>query len=85
PNGDPKRRLVNRSALGMLTLASNGAPIDIRLLHGDMSQTRFEAALADSEIESKPESKPESAVLPDKNRDISGHTATDHTHRDPNN
>ncbi|MGL4639107.1 MAG: hypothetical protein ACRCVX_05175, partial [Shewanella sp.] len=73
PNGDPKRRLVNRSALGMLTLASNGAPIDIRLLHGDMSQTRFEAALADSEIESKPES----AVLPDKNRDISGHTATD--------
>ncbi|MGL5358632.1 MAG: alkaline phosphatase family protein [Shewanella sp.] len=44
PNGDARRRLVNRSAIGMLTLASSGAPIDIRLLHGDMSQTRFEPA-----------------------------------------
>jgi hypothetical protein len=33
---------INRSGLGILTLAENGAPKQISVLHGDLSQTHFE-------------------------------------------
>jgi hypothetical protein len=42
PNGHNSQRLVNRSGLGILTLAENGAPKQISVLHGDLSQTLFE-------------------------------------------
>ncbi|ABE53890.1 conserved hypothetical protein [Shewanella denitrificans OS217] len=42
PNGHSSQRLVNRSGLGILTLAENGAPKQISVLHSDLSQTIFE-------------------------------------------
>ncbi|MBB1270958.1 alkaline phosphatase family protein [Shewanella sp. SR44-3] len=42
PNGHSSQRLVNRSGLGILTLAENGAPKQISVLHSDLSQTLFE-------------------------------------------
>jgi hypothetical protein len=42
PNGHSSQRLVNRSGLGILTLAESGAPKRISVLHGDLSQTIFE-------------------------------------------
>ncbi|MGL4749377.1 MAG: alkaline phosphatase family protein, partial [Shewanella sp.] len=42
PNGERSKRLVNRSGIGILVLADNGEPTKIAVLHGDMSETRFE-------------------------------------------
>ena len=42
PNGEPSKRLVNKSGIGMLELADDGAPTKIAVLHGDMSETLFE-------------------------------------------
>jgi len=42
PNGEPSKRLINRSGIGILTLADNGAPTKVAVLHGDMSETLFE-------------------------------------------
>ncbi|MDT3308404.1 alkaline phosphatase D family protein [Shewanella vaxholmensis] len=42
PNGAPSKRLVNKSGIGILELADDGAPTKIAVLHGDMSETLFE-------------------------------------------
>jgi hypothetical protein len=42
PNGEPSKRLVNKCGIGILTLAEDGAPTKIAVLHGDMSETQFE-------------------------------------------
>ena len=41
PNGAPSKRLVNKSGIGILELADDGAPTKIAVLHGDMSETLF--------------------------------------------
>lgn len=42
PNGAPSKRLVNKSGIGILELADDGAPTKIAVLHGDMGETLFE-------------------------------------------
>ena len=42
PNGERSKRLVNKSGIGLIRLANNGAPTKISVLHGDMSETHFE-------------------------------------------
>ncbi|MGE6318117.1 alkaline phosphatase D family protein [Shewanella baltica] len=42
PNGASSKRLVNKSGIGILELADDGAPTKIAVLHGDMSETLFE-------------------------------------------
>lgn len=42
PNGAPSKRLMNKSGIGILELADDGAPTKIAVLHGDMSETLFE-------------------------------------------
>ena len=42
PNGAPSKRLVNKSGIGILELADDGAPTKIAVLHDDMSETLFE-------------------------------------------
>lgn len=42
PNGAPSKRLVNKSGIGILEIADDGAPTKIAVLHGDMSETLFE-------------------------------------------
>lgn len=42
PNGERSKRLVNQSGIGILALAEDGEPTKIAVLHGDMTETRFE-------------------------------------------
>ncbi|MCL1035705.1 alkaline phosphatase family protein [Shewanella submarina] len=42
PNGDIRKRLVNQSGVGMVEFAASGAPVSISVLHGDMTETRFD-------------------------------------------
>ncbi|QSX30611.1 alkaline phosphatase family protein [Shewanella cyperi] len=41
PNGHRSQRLVNQSGIGLLTLAEDGAPQRIAVLHADMTETEF--------------------------------------------
>lgn len=41
PNGEPSKRLVNQSGIGLVHLSDSGAPSRIAVLHADMSQTEF--------------------------------------------
>ncbi|WOT05550.1 alkaline phosphatase D family protein [Shewanella youngdeokensis] len=41
PNGAPSQHLVNKSGIGSIKLAKNGAPTKITVLHADMSETEF--------------------------------------------
>ncbi|MCG9698208.1 alkaline phosphatase D family protein [Shewanella sp. Isolate11] len=41
PDDHHSRRLVNKSGIGIVTLAANGAPTEISVLHADSSQTHF--------------------------------------------
>ena len=41
PNGVNSQRLVNKSGIGLVTFADNGAPERISVLHADMSETEF--------------------------------------------
>lgn len=47
PNGERSKRLMNRSGIGLLSLARNGAPTQIAVLHADMSETHFDAPRKD--------------------------------------
>lgn len=42
PNGAHSQRLFNKSGIGMVNFAQNGAPTKIAVLHADMSETVFE-------------------------------------------
>ncbi|MCL1094022.1 alkaline phosphatase D family protein [Shewanella kaireitica] len=41
PNGARSQRLMNKSGIGQVELAANGAPTKIAVLHADMSETEF--------------------------------------------
>ncbi|MEZ9197221.1 alkaline phosphatase D family protein [Shewanella sp. 10N.286.54.B9] len=41
PNGARSQRLMNKSGIGRVELAANGAPTKIAVLHADMSETEF--------------------------------------------
>ncbi|PKG74419.1 metallophosphatase binding domain protein [Shewanella sp. GutCb] len=41
PNGARSKRLMNKSGIGRVELAKNGAPTKIAVLHADMSETEF--------------------------------------------
>lgn len=47
PNGAPSQRLFNKSGIGMVSFAQNGAPTKIAVLHADMSETLFERPCSD--------------------------------------
>lgn len=47
PNGERSKRLMNQSGIGLLSLAKNGAPTKIAVLHADMSETHFDAPRKD--------------------------------------
>ncbi len=42
PNGMRSQRLMNKSGIGKVKFADNGAPSEISVLHSDMSETYFE-------------------------------------------
>jgi hypothetical protein len=47
PNGARSQRLFNKSGIGMVSFAPNGAPTKIAVLHADMSETLFEKPSSD--------------------------------------
>lgn len=42
PNGMRSQRLMNKSGIGRVRFAENGAPSEIAVLHSDMTETQFE-------------------------------------------
>lgn len=47
PNGARSQRLFNKSGIGMVSFAPNGAPTKIAVLHADMIETLFERPSSD--------------------------------------